>query len=132
MKKVLVTILAVIYLSASIGATLHIHYCMGQLVSVALWHKKSPIEVCEKCGMPLVKKKGCCEDKHTTIKIKGDHKSPKLNFNFCNCGTSIAALQSEIVSARLISLVSAPTPMSNDPPVDEHISIFLYTCTFRI
>ncbi len=36
MKKVLTTILAFVYLSTSMGATIHLHYCMGKLASWSL------------------------------------------------------------------------------------------------
>ena len=50
MKKVLTTILAFVYLSTSMGATIHLHYCMGKLVSWGLISHDS--KNCGICGMP--------------------------------------------------------------------------------
>ena len=33
MKKLLITILALVYLTVSSGATVNLHYCMGKLMS---------------------------------------------------------------------------------------------------
>ncbi len=49
MKKVLTTILAFVYLSTSMGATIHLHYCMGKLASWGLIDHES--KNCTKCGM---------------------------------------------------------------------------------
>jgi hypothetical protein len=49
MKKLFVAILAILYLSTSTGATLHVHYCMGRLAGWGLGHNNS--KTCGKCGM---------------------------------------------------------------------------------
>ena len=71
MKKCLATILAVLYFMTSTGATIHMHYCMGKMVSWALWHKHDKKDDCKNCSM--AKKKGCCEDKHQTIEIESKY-----------------------------------------------------------
>lgn len=72
MKKFLVTILALVYLTVSCGATVQIHYCMGNLVHWNLW--TSIDKNCSKCGMKKVTKKhnGCCKDDHKHIKLIQD------------------------------------------------------------
>src|SRR5688572_30125687 len=74
MKKLVVTILAFLYLSASVGATVHLHYCMDKLVNVGLWHKEE--KQCGKCGMEKSDEnnKGCCKDEHKQVKLENDHK----------------------------------------------------------
>jgi hypothetical protein len=49
MKRTLLTILAIFYLGVSSGATVHFHYCMGELVSWGL--AKQAGKVCDFCGM---------------------------------------------------------------------------------
>jgi hypothetical protein len=65
-KRVFVTILSILYLSSSIGATVDIHYCMGKSVGANFVHKQD--DKCRKCGMHKSKSKGCCEDKQETFK----------------------------------------------------------------
>ena len=49
MKKVLAIILAFVYLTSSMGATVHLHYCMGKLASWSLIDHES--KNCAECGM---------------------------------------------------------------------------------
>lgn len=60
------------------GATVHLHYCMGELMSAGFIHKDE--DKCSKCGMKKeARKKGCCKDEHKTIKA-GDHHGAKVTF----------------------------------------------------
>jgi hypothetical protein len=71
-KKAAATILLLIYFVASTGATIHIHYCMGELKSWKLWHaKEEKKKGCSTCGME--KKNGCCEDKQIVIRVDKKH-----------------------------------------------------------
>lgn len=49
MKKVLAFILLFVYLGTSTGATVRLHYCMGELAGWGL--KDVPSETCGSCGM---------------------------------------------------------------------------------
>src|SRR5258708_28019621 len=88
MKKVFATILAIIYLSTSMGATVHLHYCMGKLFSWSLTDKDS--KNCGQCGMPksamgghcLSFKDGCCKDKQAHIQIDKDQKATENAYQF--------------------------------------------------
>ena len=55
MKKLLVTILALIYLGSSTGAMMHLHYCMGKLAETSFSKKNNA--TCNKCGMKTTQKK---------------------------------------------------------------------------
>ena len=74
MKKFIVSILAVLYLSSSIGATVHLHYCMDKLIGWSLEHQKD--NRCSKCGM-IKKQKGkaCCKDEYKQLKLQNDQKA---------------------------------------------------------
>src|SRR5450755_4151392 len=81
MKKVLATILVFIYLSTSMGATIHLHYCMGKLASWGLIDHES--KNCAACGMVkktstssqcMSAKMDCCKDEHKQIKTDKDQK----------------------------------------------------------
>jgi hypothetical protein len=49
MKKTAVILLLLIYGSATMGATVHMHYCMNEFVSWSLLHSKD--DICGRCGM---------------------------------------------------------------------------------
>ncbi len=75
MKKLLVVILMVLYMAGAVGATVHIHYCMGEVADFSLTHKEE--DRCKKCGMKKAERnKGCCKDESKTLKIN-DHKLSK-------------------------------------------------------
>ncbi|KEQ30929.1 hypothetical protein N180_20190 [Pedobacter antarcticus 4BY] len=49
MKKTLLIFLAVFYFGISQGATVYLHYCMGELVQMGMIESQSPS--CDFCGM---------------------------------------------------------------------------------
>jgi hypothetical protein len=71
-KKTAVILLLLIYGSATMGATVHLHYCMNQFVSWSLFHSKD--DKCGKCGMTEKDKAGCCKDEHQHFKLKDDQR----------------------------------------------------------
>jgi hypothetical protein len=80
MKRILVTILSILYMASATGATVHIHYCMGKLMSAGFINKEDGN--CKRCGMKkATQKKGCCKDEHKTIKTS-DHQLAKPSFDF--------------------------------------------------
>jgi hypothetical protein len=71
-KKLIAIFFLVFYGFASIGATLHTHYCMGEYVETTFLENKD--SKCGKCGMKEdPKKKGCCKDEHKEFKLKTDY-----------------------------------------------------------
>lgn len=78
MKRLLVTILSILYLASATGATVHIHYCMGKMMSKSL--HSSTNDRCGRCGMKKAEeKKGCCKDEQETVKAS-DHQIAKSLF----------------------------------------------------
>ena len=76
MKKFLATILSILYMSGAIGATIHLHYCMGELADISFTQKVE--DRCNKCGMKKSERnKGCCKDEYKTFKTN-DHKLSKF------------------------------------------------------
>jgi hypothetical protein len=66
-----------IYGSATMGATVHLHYCMNELVGWSLLHDEE--ETCGKCGMAEEDKEGCCKDEHKHFKLKVDHQKTNVS-----------------------------------------------------
>ena len=66
MKKVLVLFFISIYALASVGATVHVHYCMNEYAGWSLTHDANG--KCSKCGMRNNQTKGCCKDEHKQLK----------------------------------------------------------------
>lgn len=132
MKNLQVAILISIYLSASIGATVHLHYCMGRLVDWSLFLDKSA--TCGKCGMSRgeAKDKGCCKDEHKKLKIEIDQKMVKTATGMipwlevdipCYC---IEYPYNPAFSERYAN------PISHAPPRESGIALYIRNCVFLI
>lgn len=79
MSRLLAILIAVCYLCASTGFTLHEHYCMGKHVETSLW-AHGETHACAKCGMKKASsKKGCCKDEQKVVKTKGEATLAKVS-----------------------------------------------------
>ncbi|TCC96049.1 hypothetical protein FBD94_03150 [Pedobacter hiemivivus] len=132
MKRTLLTILAIFYLGISSGATMHFHYCMGELVSWSL--EKESKDACDFCGMPksVSKKKSCCKDVQQEVKSEKSHKASQTAYKF-------EQLSQAIIQPELYVNYQAPIPvritreaLSNAPPDGQHVPVYLKNCTYRI
>lgn len=71
MKKLLIILLLFVYANSLVGATMHFHYCMGELVEISFNAYED--DACGKCGMDATTKMGCCKDVQKEIKLKTEH-----------------------------------------------------------
>src|SRR5450432_202515 len=109
MKKFFVSTMAFLYLSTSMGATIHMHYCMGKLISWGLINHAS--SRCATCGMQ--KDTGthggksfgnhCCKDEHKEIKTDKDQKSAQTVFQFFKLSSEASNPQSLSLSSFTVS-----------------------------
>ena len=131
MKKFTVAILALIYLSASIGVTMHMHYCMGRVAGWGLSNNES--KICSKCGMEKSEKNsGCCKDKHTFFKNSTDQKVTESSLQAIQLmAAGMPASFTEISSFGFPS-VTEENPISHAPPLDHDIPIYILNCVYRI
>jgi hypothetical protein len=130
MKRLLVTILAMLYLGASTGATIHLHYCMGKLVDMKLWHSEA--NKCGKCGMKksTTCKKSCCKDEHKTVKVEKDHqKAAESALQLMQIAAAIPVDYFELPQVYITS-IAQELPVSHAPPLS--IPLHILHCTFRI
>ena len=140
MKKLLVTILAVVYLTSTIGATVHFHYCMDKLVAWGLKQEKSDKGTCQYCGMHkstaskhYVKAiKGCCKDDQKHVKLVDDQKPSVTAFKFAKIpGEFISSVFSDH-SFEYVSSIHEEYPVNHAPPRQSGIPIFILNCVYRI
>jgi|SRR5436190_21319253 len=132
MKKLIVVILAFLYLAASTGATIHLHYCMGKLVEWGLKHDSKKKDKCNNCGMNnSTDKKGCCEDEQIQIKLSGDQKTVNnyqiISENFNTIVTPFFELPQIYISS-----ITEKTPLNHAPPPDFGSPLYIQNCIFRI
>jgi hypothetical protein len=81
MKKILVSIIAALYLLASTGTAVELHYCMGKVVDWSFAHISSAS--CDQCGMEKQEEGNhCCKDEQKYVKSLDDQKSNAASQEF--------------------------------------------------
>ncbi|WP_411273708.1 HYC_CC_PP family protein [Daejeonella sp.] len=80
MKKLVLTILTLFYLGVSSGATVHFHYCMGQLIEWGLSQTSS--EKCSSCGRQESETGKCCKDQSQLFKVEKSQKAALSAYEF--------------------------------------------------
>lgn len=132
MKRFFAAILALIYLATSTGATLHLHYCMGELARINFSGLKT--QECPYCGMIKTEdsSKGCCKDEQKQVKLSKDQIVTSLANKVI--GTAPVALPEIFIEIPVTFLVKIAEshPLSNSPPDSGGIPIYLQNCNFRI
>lgn len=120
--------LLLIYGSTTLGATIHLHYCMQKFVGWSLTHEKT--NKCGKCGMKE-KKSGCCKNEHKQIKAKiGHHSNVKLqvtkSVKFEKISTTFVENQSALQSVSQVVL------FASSPPLISGIRLNVLYCVYKI
>lgn len=131
MKKIVAIFFVVIYGFASIGATVHTHYCMGEYVGTTLLENKGG--KCGKCGMKEdAKKKGCCKDEHKEFKLKTDQQ--KANISNIIFVPIAPALLSSITNYNVKPLQNNKLASSNlhPPPIIQQLRLHILYAVFLI
>ena len=132
MKKFLAVILALAYMTASTGATLHMHYCMGKLADWGLGHNTS--KTCGKCGMEKSGEKdnGCCKDEHKFVKNNTDQKTAESAFQLTQLvAVALPVSFVEIPSNDFLS-VTEENPISHAPPRSCNVAVYIRNCVFLL
>ena len=131
MRKFVTAILAVLYLGTSSGATMHMHYCMGQLADWGMSNSKS--KACPKCGMEQKDKvnKGCCSDQQQFIKDT----SPQIfTENLQIFQLFSAAIPVSFIELTTLNILSenVEIPSSHAPPRQHGVAIYISKRSFLI
>ncbi|MEP6468105.1 MAG: hypothetical protein ABJB05_17465 [Parafilimonas sp.] len=129
MKKIFTSILFVLYLAASSGATINFHYCMGKFIGLDV--DAFSDNTCSNCGMAKEKKKGCCNEKHTTLQLKKDQLASNINEVPINDFVFIQHQYSFIIHS-LNDVEKDAAQSIHSPPLIQPISACIFNCVFRI
>lgn len=134
MKKVVVYIIALLYIWLSTGAIVHMHYCMGKFVGSSLWsNNNNETEVCGKCNMSQkASKHKCCKDEKKLVKVVEDQKIADSVYQ-------ISQLNYTGITLNYFTISETPVPSqvqeklrSNSPPVYYRVPIYIRNSVFRI
>lgn len=140
MKKFLVTILAFVYLSSTIGATINMHYCMDKLVAWGLGDGTTKSKACPYCGMAKTNEdkhcgkesKGCCKDEQKIVKLENDQKISEASFQFLQIPSEAITPFSVDYSLEYVSSLTEEYPLTNAPPRLGATPVYVLNCNFRI
>lgn len=132
MKKFVAAILAVLYLGTSTGATVHLHYCMGNLADWSLGNSEA--KTCGNCGMEKSEEKdnGCCKDEHKFVKNDNDQKTAEeIVINFATHVIDLPIVNFSALDIPVPS-VTEKHPVSHAPPRSNGVAVYIRNCTFII
>lgn len=131
MKQVFVTILALVYLYTSIGATIYQHFCMGEPVSVSLFSSKD--KACGKCGMEKHSSANndCCKDLLLIIKGKDFHTSSQTVYHFHSVTIVLQALDFAFTSLNISPVQKETRYWVLSPPLIKEL-LFIQFRNIRI
>ena len=132
MKKIVVLILAFLYLTATVGATVHLHYCMDKLVDWGLGRNEN--DKCSKCGMEKSQERenGCCKDEHKHVKLETDHKGATTYFLTELISFTSPSPGNVFELQDILPTVTEQNPLSHAPPRGSDLAVYIRNCVFRI
>lgn len=132
MKKLLAISFALLYLVSSAGATLTMHYCMGELADWSVGSQES--KICGGCGMEKSQEtdNGCCSDEQRLLKNSSDQKAIDLSFSFLKCQVEAPWVVPPFYSFPAIVAVSGELPLSHAPPRSGLVASFILFHSIRI
>lgn len=126
MKKIFALLLAIVYLGSTVGATVHLHYCMDRLVN---WTVRDEGSMCKNCGME--KGGGCCNDESKFIKNDVDQSATGAMQALQAPAIDTHVSFTHVADGYSLSYVNEYR-VSHAPPLKTGIEILLHNCIFRI
>jgi hypothetical protein len=129
-KRACATILFLVYLYSTVGATIYQHYCMGQLVSYSVFGLID--KDCGKCGMKnhTDASKDCCKDIPIILKSDDFHTSSQIVYTFHALTFILPSV--DFISISLISEVQKENIRDVFNPPKIAGPLFIYFCNIRI
>lgn len=128
MKKTIIAILAILYVTIASGVVVNVHYCMGRIASVEYGYDDH--DVCGKCGMSATKK-GCCHTEYKLVKLQDEHRLVQAQVAFL-------AVPAEVPVTTTVFPISASgedhyrSLQYHSPPDGRLNEVYLRNCVFRI
>lgn len=124
MKKFLVTILALVYLTSTFGATLRLDCCVENLFSIAQETTTPDLQGNEE--------KGNCKDDHKKAKPGQEQKRSDSKIRVAKFVPASVATAFPEYSFHAVAALSEAYPVNNAPPHQATIPLFILHCVHRI
>ena len=123
--------IALLYLSATSGMVMNVHYCMGKISSISFGHEKDHNDgTCDKCGM-LKTENHCCKDEVAEVKLNDVHETSTVAFELSGI-TSIQPVKTIVLSDPEQGVSVPPVDVYVSPPPKTLNKVYLNVRTFLI
>jgi hypothetical protein len=132
MKRILLSILTLIYITTATGASINLHQCMGKIVDWSLIKEEQ--RHCGKCGMEQSdsNKKTCCKEEQKLVKLERDQSVHQEIIKIA-AATGHAIIPNHFITNETLATAEAVAfPVSNAPPVTQKVDACILYCTFLI
>jgi hypothetical protein len=126
-KKGVIFLLAIVYITLTSGIVVNIHYCMGRIAGVTYGAEAD--HRCDKCGMES--KKGCCGTEHKLVKADSDHIFAKTITAPFTLAVSVPKVFPEY-NFSFISTREHYNSQYHSPPDSRSNQLIVYNSVFRI
>ncbi len=125
LKRSVIIVLAMLYLTTVSGFALNLHYCFNRLASVKVDAKANP------CAKLQSSKMKCCKDQKIEIKVKDAHQnnSPLHWSKFFPIALPVSAF---VIFTPAVQNLVVVNVTERGPPKAPGIPLFLKNCIFRI
>ena len=127
MKRIVVSILGVFYLASSVGATVHLHYCMDKFID---WSILKGGAKCNKCGME--KDGGCCKDENKFVKNNIDQKVAESSFQLIQMAAVASPAAFIHTTEYYVTSITQENSFDHAPPRSNSAGIYLLNSVFRL
>ena len=133
MKRILVVILCFLYMSSATGATIQLHYCMGNLMDMSIFGQEQDEDECDDCCKNETKDKGCCKDEQKVFKTN-EHQLADAAFKLVQQDAAVLpALAWYAHTSAVYNKCSHVTVAAHAPPVLwRAVPIYIQVQNFRI
>lgn len=131
MKKLVVILLMVAYGAASLGATVHVHYCMDKLIELGICHNEG--DVCSQKGMMKgMDYEKCCKHIYEQLKVATHYKDAATMIDY-NKFTVIANLVFHYQDAFSPTSITIKNTYTNNNYLRKpNNKIYILNCVYRI
>lgn len=130
MKRLLTSILALIYFTISSGLVMSVHYCMGKISNVQV--NQVADEHCI-CGMSKkeTSSRGCCKTEYKMVKLEDVHKASNAAYDI-QTPVAIVSRQLSLLEIPVFHFSNKVYTDIHGPPLLSEQYTYLLNCVFRI
>lgn len=125
MKKFLVTILAFVYLTSTVGAMVRLDCCLEKLVNFSL-------DASSKGNQPGEETKGDCKDDHKQAKLGHEQKRSDSQIRIAKIFPAAITTGFPEYSFHAVSSLTEAYPVNQAPPKQAKIPLFILNCVHLI